>query len=161
MFHLQIIHGYRVETEEEKIDRHFNNLEELFPDTDPEFLHARAGDLYADEKLFQEFIVEGFETKAKNFPTRKQYEKRREVRMTPSLGYKRHLCKDHLPYVRTRDLELFCAALTSIQSKVYSVNVWVQGDTSRCFKPPVDIKTKVLFWPGQVRVGQALTRLLI
>ena len=68
----------RVETEEEKIDRHFSNLEELFPDTDPEFLHERARDLYTDEKLFQEFIVEGFETKAKNFPTRKEYEKRRE-----------------------------------------------------------------------------------
>ena len=30
------------------------------------------------QPCFQEFIVEGFETKAKNFPTRKLYEKRRE-----------------------------------------------------------------------------------
>ena len=24
----------------------------------------------------------------------------------------------------------------------------IQGDTSGCAKPPVDFKTKVLFWPG-------------
>ena len=24
----------------------------------------------------------------------------------------------------------------------------IQGDTSRCAKPPVDFKTKVPFWPG-------------
>ena len=73
-----------METEEEKVERHFANLEELFPDTDPEFLHERARELYSDEKLFQEFIAEGFETKAKNFPTRKEYEKRREVRISNS-----------------------------------------------------------------------------
>ena len=25
---------------------------------------------------------------------------------------------------------------------------YIQGDTSRCFEPPVDIKRKVPFWPG-------------
>ena len=83
-----------METEEEKIERHFANLEELFPDTDPEFLHERARDLYTDEKLFQEFIVEGFETKAKNFPTRKEYEKRREVRFNSVIYNASHLVVD-------------------------------------------------------------------
>ena len=36
----------------------------------------------------------------------------------------------------------------------------LQGDTSGCAKPPVDTKTKVLFWPFQVRPGQAKTELL-
>ena len=31
----------------------------------------------------------------------------------------------------------------------------LQGDHSTCSKPPVDFKTKVLFWPGQARTGQA------
>ena len=30
----------------------------------------------------------------------------------------------------------------------------VQGDTSHYLKPPVDIKTKVLFWPGLAWPGQ-------
>ena len=29
----------------------------------------------------------------------------------------------------------------------------VQGDNSTCSKPPVDFKTKVLFWPGQSRTS--------
>ena len=37
----------------------------------------------------------------------------------------------------------------------------IQGDTARWFKPPVDIRTKVPIWPGQVRAGQATTELLI
>ena len=36
----------------------------------------------------------------------------------------------------------------------------IQDDTSGCGKPPVDIKTKVWFWPGQARPGQAKTKLL-
>ena len=36
----------------------------------------------------------------------------------------------------------------------------IQGDPSRCLKPPVDFKMKVLFWPGQVITGQAKTELL-
>ena len=36
----------------------------------------------------------------------------------------------------------------------------VQGVTSDCAEPPIDIKTKVLFWPGQARTGQAKTELL-
>ena len=36
----------------------------------------------------------------------------------------------------------------------------VQGDTSRWFKPPVDINTKIPFWPDQVMPGQAKTELL-
>ena len=39
-------------------------------------------------------------------------------------------------------------------------NEHLQGDTARWFKPPVDINTKVPFWPGQVRAGQAKTELL-
>ena len=35
----------------------------------------------------------------------------------------------------------------------------LQGYTSNCAKPPVDIKTEVPFWPGQVRAGQAKTEL--
>ena len=37
----------------------------------------------------------------------------------------------------------------------------VQGDTSRCAKPPVDIKTKVPLWPGQARPGQNRTFVLM
>ena len=36
----------------------------------------------------------------------------------------------------------------------------IQGDTSRCLKPPVDFKTKVPFWPRQVRTTQAKMELL-
>ena len=35
-----------------------------------------------------------------------------------------------------------------------------QGDTSGWAKPPVDIKTKVSFWPGLAWPGQAKTKLL-
>ena len=35
----------------------------------------------------------------------------------------------------------------------------VQDDTSRCPKPPVDFKTKVTFWPGQLRTGQSRAEL--
>ena len=38
--------------------------------------------------------------------------------------------------------------------------VYVQGDTSRCPKPPVDFKTEVLLWPDQASPGQATTELL-
>ena len=36
----------------------------------------------------------------------------------------------------------------------------IQGDTSCWFKPPVDIKTKVPFWPSLPWTGQAKTELL-
>ena len=35
-----------------------------------------------------------------------------------------------------------------------------QCDTSGCDEHPIDLKTKVLFWPGQARTGQAKTELL-
>ena len=41
--------------------------------------------------------------------------------------------------------------IRSIQTSCWYENkscVLVQGDTSGWFKPPVDIKSKVLFWPG-------------
>ena len=31
----------------------------------------------------------------------------------------------------------------------------LQGDTSRCTKPPVDFKTKDPLWPGQTGPGKA------
>ena len=37
---------------------------------------------------------------------------------------------------------------------------YVQGDTSRWFKPTIDIKTKVTYWPGLPWPGQAKTELL-
>ena len=36
----------------------------------------------------------------------------------------------------------------------------VQGDESCCQKPPVDFKTKLPFWPGQARTGEAKAELL-
>ena len=36
----------------------------------------------------------------------------------------------------------------------------VQGDHSACDKPPVDCKTKVLFWPGLAWLSQAKAELL-
>ena len=36
----------------------------------------------------------------------------------------------------------------------------VQGDTSRCAKPPIDFKTKDLLWPGLARPGQRETFVL-
>ena len=36
----------------------------------------------------------------------------------------------------------------------------LKGDTAHWFKRPDDIKTKVPFWPCQVRAGQAKTELL-
>ena len=36
----------------------------------------------------------------------------------------------------------------------------IQGDTSRCPKPPVDFKTKVPFWPGLTWPGQSRTFVL-
>ena len=68
----------RVETDEEKIEHHFTVLEQHFPDTDPEFLHERARDMGGDEMLLQEFMDEAFESEGKHFPTRKEYDKRRE-----------------------------------------------------------------------------------
>ena len=41
---------------------------------------------------------------------------------------------------------------SSVDVKIYS---YVQGDTSRCAKPPVAFKTKVLFWPGLAWPGLA------
>ena len=38
--------------------------------------------------------------------------------------------------------------------------LWLQGDTSGCDEPPVDIKTQVLSYPGQARTGQDKTELL-
>ena len=35
----------------------------------------------------------------------------------------------------------------------YSVD-YVQGDTSGCGEPPVDFKTKVLFWPGPCKLSR-------
>ena len=37
---------------------------------------------------------------------------------------------------------------------------YVQGDTSRCAKPPVDFKTKVPLWPGLPWPGQSGTFVL-
>ena len=68
----------RVETEEEKIQRQFLHLEECFPDTDPEFLYERARYLYLDETALNSFVDEAIESRGKNFPTREDYEKRRE-----------------------------------------------------------------------------------
>ena len=36
----------------------------------------------------------------------------------------------------------------------------LQGDNYTCSKPPVDFKTKVPFWPGQGRTGQAKAELV-
>ena len=43
---------------------------------------------------------------------------------------------------------------TNILSVVHPAQLtpsYIQGDTSGCDEPPVDIKTKVPFWPGQAR----------
>ena len=40
------------------------------------------------------------------------------------------------------------------------ITVYIQGDPSRCLKSPVDFRTKVPFWPGQVKTGQAKTELM-
>ena len=48
------------------------------------------------------------------------------------------------------------ASLVSLEKKLDKI----QGDTSGWFKPPVDIKSKVPFWPGQVRAGQAKMELV-
>ena len=37
----------------------------------------------------------------------------------------------------------------------------LQSDNYTCSKPPVDFKTKVPFWPGQGRTGQAKAELLV
>ena len=73
----------RVENDEEKVERHFTILKQYFPHTDPEFLHERARDLCGDEMLLQEFIDDGFESEGKNFPTRKEYEKKRDPSTKP------------------------------------------------------------------------------
>ena len=44
------------------------------------------------------------------------------------------------------------------RSNIYPLRL--QGDTSHCAKPPVDFKTKVLFWPGLVWPGQDKGELL-
>ena len=45
-------------------------------------------------------------------------------------------------------------------SQVIVLCTSIQGDTSGCYEPPVDIKTKVLFLPGLSWPGQAKTELL-
>ena len=42
--------------------------------------------------------------------------------------------------------------------KLICQDLYVQGDTSCCLKPPVDFKTKVPFWSGQARTGQARSK---
>ena len=62
-----------------------------------------------------------------------------------------------MEYVRVGKNESVDSNLTSqISSRSTSVNSScnIQGDTSGCDEPPVDIKTKVPVWPGQDRPGQ-------
>ena len=40
------------------------------------------------------------------------------------------------------------------------LETYVQGDRARWFKPPIDMRTKVPFWPGLPWPGQAKTELL-
>ena len=44
---------------------------------------------------------------------------------------------------------------------VVQMILFVQGDTERWPKPPVDFQTKVLLWPGLSWQGQAKTELLL
>ena len=62
----------------------------------------------------------------------------------PSLG----VVLDHDRDLHNYVLKQFGAELA--ESKICCFAV--QGDTSRCAKPPVDLKTKVPFLPGQAKV---------
>ena len=63
-----------------------------------------------------------------------------------------------LDWMHSRDMEwntslLFLRGFTESFGEV-------KGDTSGCGEPPVDFKTKVLFWPGLSWPGQAKMELL-
>ena len=49
----------------------------------------------------------------------------------------------------------FLATAQTFSSSVGSFSYHILGDPSLCLKPPVDFKTKVPFWPGLARSGQA------
>ena len=72
---------------------------------------------------------------------------------------------DHL--VLTTNTKLKLVSPTPIPERIFSRKIrkvtrtTLQGDTSGCFKPPVDIRSKVQFWPGLAWLGQAKTELLI
>ena len=70
----------REETEEDREQAKLRVLESLFPDTDPEFLHAKIVEQRGKEDSLNGFINEGLEHKGKDWPTRKEYEERQEVR---------------------------------------------------------------------------------
>lgn len=71
-----------VETEEEKINKRLDTLIALFPNTDPEFLHEKAtsfGFGEDDVRSLNNWIAQGVENDAKEYPSRAEYEKRRKV----------------------------------------------------------------------------------
>ena len=68
-------------TEEEQIEAKFQMLESCFPNVDPEFLHAKVTELklHADDNELAAFFDSAMESKCSGFPTRAEYEKRRET----------------------------------------------------------------------------------
>ena len=45
----------------------------------------------------------------------------------------------------------FFPSLIHNLQRIFRTVCFLQGDTSRCAKPSIDVKTKVLFWPGLAR----------
>jgi hypothetical protein len=74
-----------VENEEDLANKLLETLVTLFPQTDPEFLHARAVEFGKNEEQMNAWIQEAVENNsAPTFPSRKDYEKRQMVHLSAS-----------------------------------------------------------------------------
>ena len=68
-----------VETEEDKLQGKWSDLQSLFPQTDPAFLHQKLVDMQGDMAAYNGWVNESIENKGKDFPTKEEYEKRQKV----------------------------------------------------------------------------------
>jgi hypothetical protein len=74
-----------VENKEDLANKLLETLVTLFPQTDPEFLHARAVEFGKNEEQMNAWIQEAVENNsAPTFPSRKDYEKRQMVHLSTS-----------------------------------------------------------------------------
>ena len=132
--------GGKVETEEEKVQRHFLYLEECFPNRDPEFLYEKARHLYSDEAALNSFVDKGIESQGKNFPTRGDYEKRRQQELLLekySKEFNEYAADDD------DDLEEYVGELLVIQDAMRNLTQW---KSSAPPLPPTTLKTAMSRW---------------
>ena len=65
---------------EEEVQKKLGHLVNVFPETDPEFLHAKIQEFVEKKEDMTDWINETLENKASGLPSRKDYETRVKVR---------------------------------------------------------------------------------